>query len=151
MLLWILTIKLFSWLPPDCNFAIVGNHNVNIFGGRDLPKGSQCTDREPLMKRDARRSNAAEPKEEGIQANQDRHALTQLNNNNKKLVWRRRLRYLAHLHRWKPFSLLPFYNQSRVLTSQVTEGQISHRKPSQNSPMLGSPQVNDTIPLSHGS
>lgn len=34
---------------------------------------------------DARKSNAAEPKEEGIQANQDSHALTQLNNN-KKLV-----------------------------------------------------------------
>ena len=34
---------IFSFLPPNCNFATVINRNVNMFGARGLSKGSQPT------------------------------------------------------------------------------------------------------------
>jgi hypothetical protein len=37
------TIKLFSLLNHDCNFAAVVNGNVNTFRDRGFPKGRQPT------------------------------------------------------------------------------------------------------------
>lgn len=43
------TITLFLLTIHNCDFAAVVNHNANILGNRDLPKGLRCTGWETLV------------------------------------------------------------------------------------------------------